>query len=347
MKVREELETVVGDGETCIRCFEQLGYHVWFRYQKYREEYARNDVSIAIDETPVGVFVEIEGGEQGIGDMAQALGRRPDGLPARFVSRPLHGAPAGPRPAGHRHGLRRRRERLTPARNAVRQRSTRADSRMLPPALVLTAGLGTRLRPLSSLRAKPALPVAGTPLIARILTWLAAKGVRDVILNLHHLPATITAIVGDGTGFGLSVRYSWEQPLLGSGGGPRRAFSLVDGDALLVVNGDTLTDVDVRALWDWHRQSRCRRHDGGGPQPASQRSTAACWRSPTATVTGFTRPGATRPAGTSSACRRRRARAFDARRRRDAVRERQRPLPGAHAGPARHRPRVDDARRVR
>jgi len=74
MKLREEIETVIGDGETMLRCFEQLGYGVWFRYQKYREEYALNDVVIAIDETPVGVFVEIEGGEQGIGDTAEALG---------------------------------------------------------------------------------------------------------------------------------------------------------------------------------------------------------------------------------------------------------------------------------
>ena len=74
MKLREEVETVVGDGETLLKCFEHLGYRVWFRYQKYREEYALNDVVIAIDETPVGVFVEIEGGEQGIGDTAEALG---------------------------------------------------------------------------------------------------------------------------------------------------------------------------------------------------------------------------------------------------------------------------------
>jgi adenylate cyclase class 2 len=78
MKVREEMETIVADGETLIRCFEQLGYRVWFRYQKYRQEYALGDVIVAIDETPVGVFVEIEGGEQGITDTARTLGRSPD-----------------------------------------------------------------------------------------------------------------------------------------------------------------------------------------------------------------------------------------------------------------------------
>jgi len=78
MKVREELETVVGDGETMIRCFEHLGYRVWFRYQKYREEYALGDATIAIDETPIGVFVEVEGSERGVTDAAHALGRSPD-----------------------------------------------------------------------------------------------------------------------------------------------------------------------------------------------------------------------------------------------------------------------------
>jgi adenylate cyclase class 2 len=77
MKLREELETVVGDGEVLRRVFEELGLHVWFRYEKYREEFCHEDVIIAIDETPVGVFVEIEGSEHGIAEMTEALGRGP------------------------------------------------------------------------------------------------------------------------------------------------------------------------------------------------------------------------------------------------------------------------------
>jgi adenylate cyclase class 2 len=75
MKVREELETLVGDGGVLLRILEELGLHVWFRYEKYREEFSHEDVTIAIDETPVGVFVEIEGSEQGIVSMAEAFGR--------------------------------------------------------------------------------------------------------------------------------------------------------------------------------------------------------------------------------------------------------------------------------
>jgi adenylate cyclase class 2 len=77
MKVREELETVVGDGEVLLRVFRELGLHVWFRYEKYREEFSHEDVIVAIDETPVGVFVEIEGTEHGIAEMTVALGRTP------------------------------------------------------------------------------------------------------------------------------------------------------------------------------------------------------------------------------------------------------------------------------
>ena len=77
MKVREEIETVVGDGEVLLQVLHELGLHVWFRYEKYREEFCHEDVIVAIDETPVGTFVEIEGGEAGITGMAEALGKRP------------------------------------------------------------------------------------------------------------------------------------------------------------------------------------------------------------------------------------------------------------------------------
>ena len=77
MKLREELETVVGDGTLLLQMLGELGFHVWFRYQKFREEFALDDVIVAVDETPVGTFVEIEGGDRGIAEMAAALGRGP------------------------------------------------------------------------------------------------------------------------------------------------------------------------------------------------------------------------------------------------------------------------------
>ena len=78
MKLRPELETDAGDSSILLRILEELGFRVWFRYQKYREEFAKDDAVIAIDETPVGVFVEIEGSDRSIAEMTAALGCSPD-----------------------------------------------------------------------------------------------------------------------------------------------------------------------------------------------------------------------------------------------------------------------------
>ena len=123
------------------------------------------------------------------------------------------------------------------------------------PALVLTAGLATRLRPLSLVRAKAALPVAGQPLVVRILRWLRRNGVGEVVLNLHHMPETLSRIVGDGQDLGVRVRYSWETPVLGSAGGPKRAAPILGTPRFLVINGDTLTTLDLAPLLDAHARS--------------------------------------------------------------------------------------------
>jgi mannose-1-phosphate guanylyltransferase len=128
-----------------------------------------------------------------------------------------------------------------------------------PRALLLTAGLGTRLQPLTYVRAKAAVPINGEPLVRRVIRVLATAGVRDLVLNLHHRPASIARVVGDGGDLGVRVRYSWEQPVLGSAGGPRHALALVTehgDDDFLIVNGDTLTDVDIWSLMARHRESR-------------------------------------------------------------------------------------------
>ena len=125
------------------------------------------------------------------------------------------------------------------------------------PALVLTAGLATRLRPLSLVRAKAAMPVAGEPLVRRILRQLRTADVTEAVLNLHYLPHTITQVLGDGSDLGVRVRYSWEMPVLGSAGGPRLALSLLGSSPFLIVNGDTLTSIDIGKLVTahWHSEA--------------------------------------------------------------------------------------------
>lgn len=124
------------------------------------------------------------------------------------------------------------------------------------PALVLTAGLATRLQPLSFVRAKAALPVGGETIVSRILRHLRAAGVTEAVLNLHHYPETIASRIGDGAEIGLKVRYSWESPVvLGAAGGVRKAIDLVDTPTLLVVNGDTFIDLDIAALVQRHKDS--------------------------------------------------------------------------------------------
>jgi NDP-sugar pyrophosphorylase family protein len=121
--------------------------------------------------------------------------------------------------------------------------------------MVLAAGLGTRMRPLSDLVAKPALPVLNRPLLHWTLERLARHGVRDVLVNTHHLPETIERALGRGRRFGLRVRYSHEPEILGSGGGPREVRSFFGSEPALLVNGDCWQDFDFTALLRRHLES--------------------------------------------------------------------------------------------
>jgi NDP-sugar pyrophosphorylase family protein len=163
--------------------------------------------------------------------------------------------------------------------------------REAPRALLLTAGLGTRLHPLTYVRAKAAVPINGEALVRRVIRALATPGVRDLVLNLHHRPASIAALVGDGSDLGVRVRYSWEQPVLGSAGGPRHALPLVadsDDDDFLIVNGDTLSDVDIWSLLAHHRESGALVTMALIPNPRPSQYGGVVV-SPDGWITGFTR----------------------------------------------------------
>ncbi|MGE4650406.1 MAG: NDP-sugar synthase [Myxococcota bacterium] len=122
-------------------------------------------------------------------------------------------------------------------------------------AMIVGAGLGTRLQPLTALRPKPALPVGGVPLVAYTLAWLHAHGVREVVINVHHLPEILEATARRHCPPGMELRFSREQTLLGTGGGIARvADFLRESDPCLVIGGDMLMDADLSALVALHRE---------------------------------------------------------------------------------------------
>ena len=123
-------------------------------------------------------------------------------------------------------------------------------------AMILAAGLGTRLRPLTNTIPKPLLPVAGTPLIVWNLLLLKRHGFYDVVINLHHLGPMIEQALGNGSRYGLRIIYSREPVILGTGGGLKQAESNFSGEPVLVLNGDTLFDLDLEDLCAFHLERK-------------------------------------------------------------------------------------------
>jgi len=119
-------------------------------------------------------------------------------------------------------------------------------------AMILAAGEGTRLRPLTEHCPKPMLPVGGRPLLEHLLKLLRSHGVREVAINLHYHPEAVTSHFGDGSGLGMKIAYSHEKQLLGTAGALRRMASFLD-DTFIVLCGDLLTDTDLTSLAEFHR----------------------------------------------------------------------------------------------
>jgi NDP-sugar pyrophosphorylase family protein len=124
--------------------------------------------------------------------------------------------------------------------------------------MVLAAGQGLRMRPLTLLRAKPVLPVLNRPLLHWTLDLLRRHGVTDVVVNLHHLPATVRRALGDGRALGVRISYSFEREILGTGGGPRKVRRFFGDEPFLLVNGDVVFDFDLTDLVRRHVASGAR-----------------------------------------------------------------------------------------
>lgn len=123
---------------------------------------------------------------------------------------------------------------------------------MIHRAMVLAAGRGTRLAPLTDTLPKPLMPVGGRPLLEHLLIFLRAGGIDDVVINLHHLGDRIEATIGDGSRFGLQVRYSREHEIRDTGGGIKHAAPLLGREPFVVVNGDSLLELDLRTVTAFH-----------------------------------------------------------------------------------------------
>src|SRR6266852_71424 len=123
-------------------------------------------------------------------------------------------------------------------------------------AMILAAGYGQRLWPLTADRTKPALPVLGKPLVGYVAEYLAKYGVEDVIVNLHHQPESVRKALGDGSQFGVRLQYVHEPVILGTSGALDNARRLLEGDTFVVVNGKLITDLDLRAALETHRQRK-------------------------------------------------------------------------------------------
>jgi NDP-sugar pyrophosphorylase family protein len=119
---------------------------------------------------------------------------------------------------------------------------------------VLAAGFGQRLRPITEVIPKPLLPVGNVPLIGYALRLCAHHGITEVIVNLHHLGSLIEETLGDGEAFGVHITYSTEEEILGTGGGLRRMHALLEDDTFVVLNADTILEVDLGALIAQHRE---------------------------------------------------------------------------------------------
>ena len=120
-------------------------------------------------------------------------------------------------------------------------------------AIVLSAGYGTRLWPLTEDRTKPAIPILGKPLVGYVAEYLAGYGIDEIVVNLHHRPESVRRALGDGSRFGVKLYYVEEPVILGTSGALDNTREFFEQDTFVVVNGKIITDIDLNAALETHR----------------------------------------------------------------------------------------------
>lgn len=122
--------------------------------------------------------------------------------------------------------------------------------------MILAAGFGTRLFPLTIDRTKPAIPFLGKPLVGYVAEYIAKFGFRDVVVNLHHQPESVKEALGDGSDYGVNIHYTEETPkILGTAGALDNARNLLEDDTFVIVNGKLITDIDISEAVEVHKKS--------------------------------------------------------------------------------------------
>jgi NDP-sugar pyrophosphorylase family protein len=120
--------------------------------------------------------------------------------------------------------------------------------------MILAAGLGTRLRPLTNAVSKPMVQMAGRPCMEHAVRLLAKYSVKEIIVNLHYMPEPIQEHFGDGSVLGVNITYSYEKELMGTAGGFKRVQSFFGDEPALIISGDALTDINLDNLYDFHKE---------------------------------------------------------------------------------------------
>ncbi|HEX8775079.1 MAG TPA: NDP-sugar synthase [Pyrinomonadaceae bacterium] len=123
-------------------------------------------------------------------------------------------------------------------------------------AMILAAGYGTRLWPLTEDRTKPAIPFLGRPLVGYVAEYLGRYGCTDVVVNLHHRPESVRESLGDGSRFGVRLQYIEEPVILGTSGALDNARHLLEGETFVVINGKIITDINLAEALETHRRER-------------------------------------------------------------------------------------------
>jgi NDP-sugar pyrophosphorylase family protein len=123
-------------------------------------------------------------------------------------------------------------------------------------AIVLSAGYGTRLWPLTEDRTKPAIPILGKPLVGYVAEYLAGYGIDEIVVNLHHRPDSVRRALGDGSRFGVKLHYVEEPQILGTSGALDNTREFFERETFLAVNGKIITDIDLNAAFETHRKSK-------------------------------------------------------------------------------------------